>query len=66
MNLRYAIDGCLDVCMYVWMYVGNKMYCDETTNATNIPFGKMYLLTIEIDLQSDIKKIRHFGRRRPS
>jgi hypothetical protein len=21
------------------MYVCNEMYCDETTNATNIPFG---------------------------
>jgi hypothetical protein len=31
MNLRYAIDGCLDVC--------NEMYCDETINATNISFG---------------------------
>jgi hypothetical protein len=30
MNLRYAIDGCLYVCLYV---------CDKTTNATNIPFG---------------------------
>jgi hypothetical protein len=25
------MSGCLDV--------GNEMYCDETTNATNIPFG---------------------------
>jgi hypothetical protein len=34
-HLRYAIDGwmygCMDVC--------NKVICDETTNATNIPFG---------------------------
>jgi hypothetical protein len=36
MNLRYAIDGCLSVCMYVC----NEMYCDETTNVTNILFGK--------------------------
>jgi hypothetical protein len=28
-----------DVCMDVCLDVGNKMYCDETTNATNIPFG---------------------------
>jgi hypothetical protein len=28
---RNAIDVCLEVC--------NEMYCDETTNATNIPFG---------------------------
>jgi hypothetical protein len=35
MNLRYAVDGC----MYGCMDVGNEMYCDETTNATNIPFG---------------------------
>jgi hypothetical protein len=36
MNLRYALDGC----MYGCIYVCNKMYCDETTNATNIPFVK--------------------------
>jgi hypothetical protein len=32
------------------------MYCDETTNATNIPLAKIYLFTIEIDLQSGAKK----------
>jgi hypothetical protein len=44
MNLRYAIDGCMPVCLYVCMsvcmYGCNEMYCDETTNATNIPFGR--------------------------
>jgi hypothetical protein len=39
MNLRYAVDRCMDVCLHGCMYVGNEMYCDETTNATNIPFG---------------------------
>jgi hypothetical protein len=46
-HLRYAIDGWMygwmdvwmDGCMYVWMDVCNKMICDETTNATNIPFS---------------------------
>jgi hypothetical protein len=39
MNLRYAIDGCMSVCLFVCMDGCNDMYCDETTNATNIPFG---------------------------
>jgi hypothetical protein len=42
------------------------MYCDETTNATTSPLAQIYLLTIKIDLPSDVEKIRHFGRRRPS
>jgi hypothetical protein len=47
MNLRNAIDGWMDVCMDGcmdgwmdgWMDVCNEMYCDETANATDIPFG---------------------------
>jgi hypothetical protein len=31
-----------DICMSVWMYVCNEMYCDETTNATNIPTSWQY------------------------
>jgi hypothetical protein len=29
-----------DVRMFAWMSVCNLVYCDETTNATNIPFGR--------------------------
>jgi hypothetical protein len=44
-------DGCMDVCLYGY----TKMYCDETTNATNIPFG------IEIPPATS-KKIGNLGR----
>jgi hypothetical protein len=37
MNLRYAIDRCMY--MSVCLSGCNEMYCDETTNAANIPFG---------------------------
>jgi hypothetical protein len=39
----------------------NEMFCDETTNATNIAFGTHIPLTIEIDLLNDVEKFRHFG-----
>jgi hypothetical protein len=32
------------------------MYCDETTNAANIPFGINIPLEIEIDPPSDVGK----------
>jgi hypothetical protein len=34
-----STDVCMYVCMYAWMSGCNEMYCDETTNATNISFG---------------------------
>jgi hypothetical protein len=30
------------------------------------PLARIYLLTMEIDLPSDVEKFRHFGRRPPS
>jgi hypothetical protein len=69
MNLRYAINGWMygymDVWMYGWMYV-TKCIVMKLQMLQTSPLAQMYLMTIEIDLQSDVEKIRHFGRRRPS
>jgi hypothetical protein len=35
---------CMSVCMFVCMYRCNEMYCDETANFANIPFGTNILL----------------------
>jgi hypothetical protein len=61
MNQRYAIDGCMDVWMDVTKSIVTKLQMLQTS-----PLAQIYLLTIEIDLPSDTKKFRHFGRRRPS
>jgi hypothetical protein len=53
--------------MCVWKYgCKHRMYCDESTNATNIPFGTNVPRAIEIDLPSNVKKIRDLDRRPPS
>jgi hypothetical protein len=44
------------------MDVCNKMYYDETTNVINFSFGTnipIYLVIIEIDLPSYVKKFCH-------
>jgi hypothetical protein len=53
MNLRYAIDGCLDV---------TKCIVTKLQTLQTSPLAQIDLLTIEIDLPSDIEKFRHFGR----
>jgi hypothetical protein len=59
--VRYAIDGCLVVWMYVTKCIVTKLQMLQTS-----PLAKIYLLTIKIDLPSDVEKFRHFGRRQPS
>jgi hypothetical protein len=52
-NLRSATVEC--IWMYACLYERNEMYCDETTKATNFPFGtniglpplKLYFNTIK-------------------
>jgi hypothetical protein len=55
------------MCMYIYMSGCNEMYCDETTKGEKLqtfPLAQLDLLTTEIvDLPSDTKKVRHFGRR---
>jgi hypothetical protein len=51
--------------MSVCMYVCNEMYCDEIQKPQTSPLAQIYLLTIEVDLPSDVEKFRHFGRRQP-
>jgi hypothetical protein len=59
-DLRYAIDGCLDVCLDVCMYV-TKCIVTKLQMLQTSPLAHIYLMIIEIDLQSDVEKIRHFG-----
>jgi hypothetical protein len=58
------MDGWMYVCMDVWLYV-TKCIVTKLQMLQISPLAQIYLLTIEIDLQSDVEKIRHFGRRRP-
>jgi hypothetical protein len=62
MNLRYAIDGCLDVCnvSYVTKCIVTKLQKLQISLSAQID-----LLTREIELPSDTEKFRHFGRRLP-
>jgi hypothetical protein len=49
MNLHYAIDGCLYVCMDVTKRIVTKPQMLQTTHLAQI-----YLLTVEIYLPSDV------------
>jgi hypothetical protein len=51
MNLRYAIDGCLYVCLYVTKCIVTKVQMLQTS-----PLAQIYHLTIEIHPQSDVEK----------
>jgi hypothetical protein len=59
MNLRYAIDGCLSV--YVMKCIATKLQMLQTS-----PLAKIGLLTLEIDLPSDVKNNAIFVHRPPS
>jgi hypothetical protein len=54
----------MDGWMYGWMYV-TKCIVTKLQMLQTSPLAEIYLMIIEIDLQSDVEKIRHFGRRRP-
>jgi hypothetical protein len=67
--LRYAIDGCMSVCLYVCLNVCmdvTKCIVTKLQMLQTSPLAQIYLLTIEIDLPSDVEKFNHFGRRPPS
>jgi hypothetical protein len=51
--------------MFGWMYA-TKCIVTKLQNVTNTPLAQICLLTMEIDLTSDIEKFRHFGHRPPS
>jgi hypothetical protein len=48
-------------CMYVTKCIVTKLQMLQTS-----PLAQIYLLTIEIDLPSDVGKYRHFDHRPPS
>jgi hypothetical protein len=58
------MDGCMYIWMDGWMYV-TKCIVRKLQMLQTSPLAQIYLMIIEIDLQSDVEKIRHFGRRRP-
>jgi hypothetical protein len=53
--LRCAIDGCPDVCMSVCIHLTNCIVTKLQRLQTS-PLAQIYLVTIEVDLTSDVEK----------